>query len=139
VLHSPTKLKSNNPHLPFGNVTEVPEVKLWGLNAITEAPYPLLKKLISFCFLTFCLLWPAAKNGDGKDNKWELKICEEWLSCWEPQTAGGVAQVGRIWKGGDRHTERNRERLWHTETHREIEIEARKQRETEGQGWRAGT
>ena len=72
---------------------EVPEVRLGGLNEITEAPYPLLKKLISFCFLTFCLLWPTAKNGNSKDNKWELKICAEWLGWVRPQAAGGVAQV----------------------------------------------
>lgn len=41
---------------------EVPEVKLLGLNEITEAPYPFLKTLISFHFLTFCLPWISSKN-----------------------------------------------------------------------------
>lgn len=41
---------------------EVPEVKLLGLNEITEAPYPFLKTLISFRFLTFCLPWISSKN-----------------------------------------------------------------------------
>lgn len=41
---------------------EVAEVKLLGLNEITEAPYPFLKTLISFHFLTFCLPWISSKN-----------------------------------------------------------------------------
>ena len=151
VLHSPTKLKSSNLHLPFGDVTEVPEVRLWGLNEITEAPYPLLKKRISFCFLTFCLLWTTAKNGNSKDNKWELKICAEWLGCMGPQAAGGVAQVGRSWEGdrrgkrdrevGWRQTWRDRERHLHRERHRQRdgEIEAGQQRTREGQTERTET
>ena len=96
-----------------------------------------MKKLISFCFLTFCLPWPTAKNGNGKDNKGELKACAEWLGCVRLQTVGGMAQVGRSWEGGGRGKGRGEEGGYRLREREERDTYAETQTERWGDRGRA--